>query len=144
VIEHVQFNRQTDASACQPTRRAERRRVSVPGRLMWRDARGTLRFASVVTRDVSDDDCFVECEVPAVIPLYRLVHFQVERSARDSADLPATLREGKVLGAVYRVGPYQSATGTPSGYGLRLLVDPGQRRTAMPVEHPLLAVAAGN
>ena len=58
---------------------------------MWRDARGTLRFASVVTRDVSEHDCFVECEVPAVIPLYRLVHFQVERSARDCADLPEVL-----------------------------------------------------
>lgn len=144
VIESVQLTHQTDASSRQPARRADRRRVSVPGRLMWRDARGTLRFASVVTRDVSDDDCFVECQVPAAIPLYRLVHFQVERAARDSADLPAALRDGRVLGAVYRVGPYQSATGTPTGYGLRLLVDPAPRRAVASVESPLLAAAAGN
>jgi hypothetical protein len=29
-----------------------------------------------------------------------------------------------VLSAVYRVGPCEAATGTPSGYALRLLVDP--------------------
>jgi hypothetical protein len=29
-----------------------------------------------------------------------------------------------VLSAVYRVGPCEPATGAPSGYALRLLVDP--------------------
>ena len=79
---------------------------------------------SVVTRDVSDVDAFVECQVPASIPLYRLVHFQVERPARDGQELPAALQRGKVLSAVYRVGPYKSSTGTPQGYALRLLVEP--------------------
>ena len=102
----------------------QRRRVCVPGRITWRDASGTLRFASVVTRDVSDVDAFVECQVPASIPLYRLVHFQIERPARDCGDLPAVLQQGKVLSAVYRVGPYKSSTGTPQGYALRLLVEP--------------------
>lgn len=106
-----------------------RRRVTVPGRLTWRDASGTLRFASVVTRDVSDVDVFVECEVPASIPLYRLVHFQVERPARECGDLPPALQQGKVLSAVYRVGPYKSSTGTPQGYALRLLVEPRERRS---------------
>ena len=106
-----------------------RRRVRVPGRLTWRDASGTLRFASVVTRDVSDVDAFVECQVPASIPLYRLVHFQIERPARDCDDLPAVLQQGKVLSAVYRVGAYKSATGTPHGYALRLLVEPQQARS---------------
>ena len=101
-----------------------RRKVRVPGRLTWRDATGTLRFASVVTSDVSDLDVFVECQVPASISLYRLVHFQIERAARDSAELPASLRSGKVLSAVYRVGTYRAATGTPHGYALRLLVEP--------------------
>lgn len=101
-----------------------RRRVRVPGRLTWRDASGTLRFVSVVTRDVSDVDAYVECQVPSSIPLYRLVHFQVERPARDSRELPAVLQGGKVLSAVYRVGPYKSSTGTPQGYALRLLVEP--------------------
>jgi hypothetical protein len=106
-----------------------RRRLRVPGRLTWRDASGTLRFASVMTRDVSDVDAFVECQVPASIPLYRLVHFQVEGPARDCGDLPSVLQQGKVLTAVYRVGPYKSSTGTPQGYALRLLVDPQQARS---------------
>ena len=101
-----------------------RRKVRVPGRLTWRDATGTLRFVSVMTRDVSDVDAFVECQVPASIPLYRLVHFQIERPSRETGELPAVLQHGKVLSAVYRVGPYKSATGTPQGYALRLLVDP--------------------
>ena len=103
-----------------------RRSIRVPGRLTWRDASGTLRFVSVVTRDVSEQDAFVECQVPASIPLYRLVHFQIERSACDRADLPNVLRRGKLLSAVYRLGPYSSSTGTPQGYALRLLVEPSQ------------------
>ena len=101
-----------------------RRRLAIPGRLTWRDATGTLRFASVVTRDISESDAFVECQMPASIPLYRLVHFQVERSAQDRTDLPAILRRGKLLSAVYRVGPYTPATGTPQGYAIRLLSEP--------------------
>lgn len=107
-----------------PERIGQRRRVRVPGRLTWRDASGTLRFALVVTRDVSELDAFVECQVPTSIPLYRLVHFQIERSARGARDLPHVLQQGKVLSAVYRVGPYHSSTGTPQGYALRLLVEP--------------------
>jgi hypothetical protein len=100
-----------------------RKKVSVPARLTWRDASGTLRFVSVVMREVSDVDAFVECQVPASIPLYRLVHFQVERPVRDG-DLPAVLQAGKVLSAIYRVGPHKTSTGTPMGYALRLLVEP--------------------
>jgi hypothetical protein len=77
-----------------------------------------------VTRDVSDVDVFVECQVPTSIPLYRLVHFQVERTERESRDLPAVLQNGKVLSAVYRVGPYRPSSGTPAGYALRLLIEP--------------------
>ena len=102
----------------------DRRRVSVPGRLTWRDSSGTLRFVSVTTRDISDVDAFVECDRPASIPLYRLVHFQVEQDARGGKQIPEALRGGKVLSAVYRVGRYQSATGTPEGYALRLMVEP--------------------
>jgi hypothetical protein len=95
---------------------------------------------SVVTRDVSDVDAFVECQVPASIPLYRLVHFQIERPAREATDLPIVLQQGKVLSAVYRVGPYRSATGTPQGYALRLLVEP--KRSAAPGRsHETVAVA---
>src|SRR5262245_749085 len=100
--------RQTTSAVLQP-RRGERKKVRVPGRLTWRDASGTLRFVSVVTRDVSDMDAFVECQIPASIPLYRLVHFQIERPARELHDLPPALQQGKVLSAVYRMGPYKSS-----------------------------------
>lgn len=109
-----------------------RRKLRVPGRLTWRDSSGTLRFVSVVTRDISELDAFVECQVPTSIPLYRLVHFQIERPARGCDELPPVLQQGKVLSAVYRVGPYRSSTGTPEGYALRLLIEPA--RIASPRE----------
>lgn len=118
-----------------------RKKVSIPARLTWRDLSGTLRFVSVVMRDVSDVDAFVECQVPASIPLYRLVHFQVERPVRDG-ELPLALQEGKVLSAVYRVGPHKTATGTPMGYALRLLVEPkSNEQTMTPARQRALAVA---
>jgi hypothetical protein len=118
----------------------ERRKVCVAGRLTWRDSSGALRFVSVVTRDVSDVDAFVECQAPTSIPLYRLVHFQIERAGRNCRDLPAVLQQGKVLSAVYRVGPYKSATGTPQGYALRLLIEPGST-AAVPRKRTSLAIA---
>jgi len=128
------------ATTARPERIGNRRRVSVPGRLTWRDSSGTLRFVSVTTRDISDLDAFVECDRPASIPLYRLVHFQVEAPARGGKEIPEALQHGKVLSAVYRVGPYQSATGTPAGYALRLMVEP-KRATAAADGHARLAVA---
>jgi hypothetical protein len=107
-----------------PVRRAERQPLNVNGRLMWRDARGVQRFATIVTRDVSDEGVYLECRSSEPIPLYRLVYLQIERGERRADDLPPALREGRVLSAVYRVGPRESSTGTPSGYALRLLVDP--------------------
>lgn len=112
------------AATNRPQRIGDRRRVNVPGRLTWKDNSGTLRFVSVTTRDLSDLDVFVECDRPASIPLYRIVHFQVEATARGRKDIPDSLQRGKVLSAVYRVGPYMSATGTPQGYALRLMVEP--------------------
>jgi hypothetical protein len=120
----------TQTPASRQPRIGNRRKVRVAGRLTWRDGTGTLRFASVVTRDVSDVDAFVECQAPASIPLYRLVHFQIERAGREAAELPTVLQQGKVLSAVYRVGPYRSTTGTPQGYALRLLIEPGQAAEA--------------
>lgn len=131
--------RQNSGASC--TRIGHRRKVNVPARLTWRDASGTLRFVSVVTRDVSDVDAFVECQMPASIPLYRLVHFQVERPSRDGQELPPALREGKVLSAVYRVGPYKTSTGTPSGYALRLLVEKSHVASSRQRDRAALAVA---
>ena len=124
MIQTVAREQRSSETTVVQERIGQRRRLALPGRLTWRDASGTLRFASVVTRDISDVDAFVECQVPASIPLYRLVHFQIERPARDCSDVPAVLQQGKVLTAVYRVGPYRASTGTPQGYALRLLVDP--------------------
>jgi hypothetical protein len=105
-------------------RSSERVALTVPARITWKDASGAVRFASVMTRDVSDAGVFVECEAGAAIPLYRLVHLQVERSFGGTNQLPSMLREGRVLSAVWRVAPCRRSTGTPSGYALRFLVDP--------------------
>ncbi len=105
-------------------RSSERRAIALPARLTWKDASGAVRFISVMTRDVSDAGVFVECEGGAAIPLFRLVHLQVERATRTAEALPLRLREGRVLSAIWRVAPCRRSTGTPSGYALRFLVDP--------------------
>src|SRR5689334_8872933 len=97
------------------TQRAQRQRVALPGRITWKDARGMIRFASVTTRDVSESGVFIEWREPTSIPLYRLVSFQLERDARGRHELPLALQNGKVLSAVYRLGTFQRATGTPDG-----------------------------
>ena len=102
---------------------AERRPLALPARLTWKDHRGATRFASVVTRDVSEIGVFVECQSAVSIPMYRLVQFQLERDVRDSDPLPASLRNGRVLSAVYRVTG-APALGTRQGLALRLMVSP--------------------
>ena len=121
-------------------RSAERVNLSVPARITWKDASGAVRFASVVTRDVSDAGVFVECEAGAAIPLFRLVHLQIERAAGANQQLPVRLREGRVLSAVWRVAPCRRSTGTPSGYALRFLVDPVQ--SAQVAQTPTLEAVA--
>lgn len=121
-------------------RSSERVALTVPARITWKDASGAVRFASVKTRDISDAGVFVECEAGAAIPLYRLVHLQVERGVSMNHQLPTTLREGRVLSAVWRVGPCRRSTGTPSGYALRFLVDP-QVSAALTAPRRLEAVA---
>jgi hypothetical protein len=106
-------------------RAAERRVVTLPARLTWKDHRGATRFASVVTRDVSEIGVFVECQTTVTIPLYRLVQFQLERECRESDPVPAALRNGRILSAVYRVT--SATSGGRQGLALRLLVDPKRR-----------------
>ncbi len=114
-------------------RAVQRRPLAVPGQLVWKDAAGTTRMASVVTRDVSDTGVsLAEARGPA-IPMYRIVYFQVDRSARHRPDLPAILRKPTVLSAVFRVGSCNPHTGAPTEYALRLLVEP-ERRVAASVE----------
>ena len=122
-------------------RATERKVVTVPARLTWKDASGAVRFASVVTRDVSDAGVFVECDAGAAIPLYRLVHLQVERSTKLAETLPTRLREGRVLSAVWRVAPCRKSTGTPSGYALRFLLDPPAALAERVIEEAPAAVA---
>lgn len=116
------------------SRRAhERRQIALPARLTWKDASGAVRFVSVTTRDLSANGVFVEAaEGSAAIPLYRLVHVQLERPARDSAGVPEGLRDGRVLSAVWRLGPYRSSTGKPAGYALRFLIEPHHNACRQP------------
>ena len=110
-------------------RAAERRRVQVPGQIAWKDGRGQTCMAAVVTRDVSEHGVSIECRTGLVVPLYRLVYFQVDKHARNRPDVPPSLRKQSVLSAVFRVGQSNDITGTPTEYALRLLVEP-QRTTA--------------
>jgi hypothetical protein len=106
--------------------------VALPARLTWKDQHGTTRFASVVTRDISEFGAYVECQSAVSLPLFRLVQFQLERDAREASGLPSTLRSGRVLSAVYRVSP-GSTSGRPQCLALRLMVEP-RTRAARPAQ----------
>lgn len=108
-------------------RASERRQLALPARITWKDSHGTTRFASVVTRDVSELGVFVECQSAVSIPLYRLVQFQLEREVRESDPIPYTLRKGRVLSAVYRVSA-ATTSGKRQGLALRLMVDPNRQQ----------------
>jgi uncharacterized protein (UPF0248 family) len=123
-----------------PRRSAERYDVALPARLTWKDASGAVRFTSVTTRNVSDAGVFVEADNAAAIPLFRIVHVQLERGA-DMSKVPERLREGRVLSAVWRVGPRRASKGTPTGYALRFLVDP-KEAVATRTTSPRMAVAS--
>jgi hypothetical protein len=116
-------------------RSSERRRVAVPGQIVWKDARGNTKLAAVLTRDVSDQGVSVECVNGAAIPLYRLVYFQVDRDARHTAELPEALRKPNVLSAIFRVGDDNRVTGAPAEYALRLLVEPARHGHASVPAH---------
>ena len=126
-----------DGKAAQ--RSSDRIALNVPARITWKDASGAVRFASVTTRNVGNGGAFVECESGAAIPLHRLVHLQVEKSV-SAMQLPEQLRDGRVLSAVWRVGPCRRSTGTPSGYALRFLVEP--RTQAMQAATRILQAVA--
>ena len=110
------------------TRSAERKSIALPARLTWKDQRGTTRFATVMTKNVSEYGVYVECPSPVSIALFRLVQFQLERDVRVGDALPESLRQGRILSAVYRVSPASSSK--PQGLALRLMVDP--KRAATP------------
>jgi hypothetical protein len=121
-------------------RSTERRKVTVPGQIVWKDARGNTRLVSVVTRDVSEHGVSVECVNGAAIPLYRLVYFQIDREARHRPGIPAALKKAPVLSAIFRVGTASEVTGAPAEYALRLLVEP--ERAAVPAAPAWTSAAA--
>ena len=124
-------------------RAVARHNVEVPGWIVWKDARGTARCASVRTRDISQYGVFVDCLEGSAIPLHRLVNFHVDHSARHASELPPSLRGRQVLAAVYRVGPYKKDTGNPASYALRLLVPPDRRRASARPGRPAGAAVVG-
>jgi len=103
-------------------RTTPRRSVALPARLTWKDTRGAMRFATGVARNVSDFGMYVECHTPVSIPLYRIVHVQIDREGMASGAVPAALVRGRVLSAVYRVS--QASMSQRQGFALRLMVDP--------------------
>ena len=108
----------------------ERRQLTIPARLTWKDASGAVRFTSVTTRDVSETGAFVVADGAATIPLFRIVHLQLERGARDESVVPERLRDGRVMSAVWRVASTRTPRGTPGGYALRFLVEPPRAQSA--------------
>jgi hypothetical protein len=101
-----------------------------------------MRFVSVMTRDVSSAGVFVEADACAAIPLYRLVHLQLEREGALVEGVPDQLRTGRVLSAIWRVAPCRAATGTPAGYALRFLVEPHQNACVSHAAPQRMAVAS--
>lgn len=128
----LQFGQVKTSGIRNERRTGGRKSMGVPGRIIWRDSRGTPRFSSIVTRDVGDRCTYVECLSGPPIPMHRLVFLQLDRTIRGYEYLPHTLRQGKVLSAVCRIGAVSNVTGLPDGYALRLLVDPGERPVAVP------------
>ena len=101
--------------------------MALPARLMWKDQRGTTRFASVVARNVSEHGVYVECQSAVSIPMYRLVQFQLEREAREGDVPPRRCAAGACCRRSIACRPATTA-GSPQGLALRLMVEP--RRTA--------------
>lgn len=104
-------------------RLTERIVTAIPARLMWKDRHGATRFASVVTRDVSEFGALVECQSPLALSLYRLVQIQIDVDHRRAEGLPSSLKQGRALAAVYRVQP-SSERGLACTFALRLMVEP--------------------
>jgi hypothetical protein len=121
-------------------RTAIRHAVALPARLTWKDQRGATRFVSVVARNVSEHGVYVECQSPISIARFRLVQLQLERDAREVTEVPAALRQGRTLSAVYRVSP-PSRAGRLQGLGLRLLVPPTRAHGAVSDYAPARATA---
>ena len=132
-MKHIWTDKPKLQTAAHEQRISDRRELNIPARLTWKDQRGATRFASVITRNVSEHGVYVECQSAVSIPMFRLVQFQLEREVRDGDGLPMVLKAGRVLSAVYRVSP-GSTSGRPQCLALRLMVDPRKRIVDVPTE----------
>ncbi len=132
------YTQQSKAVISATQRNTSRQRVSMPARLTWKDQGGMVRFASVVTRDVSDTGVFVECGSVAPLPLFRLVHLQFEGQGAPGGPLAS----GRVLAAVWRVERDGPAAGGAAGYALRFMVDPTDQAAAPRFALPDMAAAS--
>jgi hypothetical protein len=131
-LDPIRIDTHSNPCPASEKRTSERRALALPARLTWKDQRGTTRFASVVTRNISDHGVYVESHSFVAIPIYRLVQVQIERDAPATEGLPEALRRGRVLSAVYRVSP-PTASGKRQGFALRLMIDPKRQVAAAPV-----------
>lgn len=120
----------TKTTATQRT--AARQNVAASARLTWKDASGLVRFASATTRDLSEGGAFVECPSAAPLPLFRLVHLQMETAG---GYVPQALEGGRVLAAVWRVEGTER--GAAKGYALRFLADPASKATSAVANHDM-------
>ena len=59
---HIWTDKSLRTTTAVDKRNVERRDINVPARLTWKDQRGVQRFASVVTRNVSQFGVYVECQ----------------------------------------------------------------------------------
>jgi hypothetical protein len=114
--------------------------VTIPARLTWKDQRGATRFASVVVRNLSEFGAYVESLSPVAISLFRVAQLQFERDVRRMPEVPASVREGRMLSAVYRITRPSHPDGT-HGLALRLLVDPKRQASAGRTVDPARATA---
>ena len=120
----------------------DRRAVALPARLTWKDQRGAARFASAVTRDVSEVGVFVECQAGVTIPMFRLVQFQLERDARD-ASLPTRAPPGPRACLPSTASQPASGPSGRQGFALRLMVDPRHAVAQEITDDPRHGVSAG-
>jgi hypothetical protein len=120
-------------------RASPRHQLALGGRIRWRDRGGVGQTASIITRDVSEFGACIEIvDRPRNIPLYRLVNLQLDLTGISGRQLPDVLRQ-KLLTVVVRTVAIdgKSQFRVPTGYVLRLLVEP--RRKATPGAYPSVA-----
>jgi hypothetical protein len=111
-------------------RGADRLRISVPGQIVWKDARGATRLASVVTRDVSEHGVSVECTGGTPIPALSPGLLPGGPRGTAPAGPARTPAPGERPVGHLQGRTYSDTTGAPSEYGLRLLVEPERQSVA--------------